>query len=99
LGLSRIIARSRTFLVLEPQQLTPAVAQHQKRKQSFKGQGRNHKEINGRDRLRVVPEKRLPTLRRRSSLPSTARLQSRASTARYGSETLPTLGFPCSSAG
>jgi hypothetical protein len=31
---------------LKPQQLPPAVAQDQKREQSLKGQGRNHKEIN-----------------------------------------------------
>src|SRR5262249_33818432 len=50
---------------LEPQQLPPAVAQHQKREQSLKSQGRNHKQINGRDRLRVVAEECLPGLRRR----------------------------------
>jgi len=51
---------------LEPQQLPPAVAQHQKREQSLKGQGRSHKRINGRvDRLRVVPEECLAALRRR----------------------------------
>jgi hypothetical protein len=49
---------------LEPQQLPPAVAQNQKREQSLEGQGRNHKQINGRNRLRVVPEERLPALRR-----------------------------------
>src|SRR6266511_3685588 len=53
---------------LEPQQLPPAVAQDQKREQSLKGQGRNHKQINGRDRLRVVPQERLPALRRRPTL-------------------------------
>ena len=37
---------------LEPQQLLPAVAQHQKREQPLKGQGRNHTQINGSDRLR-----------------------------------------------
>jgi hypothetical protein len=86
---------------LEPQQLPPALAQHQKREQSLKGQGRNHKQINRRDRPRVVPEKRLPALRptlhyvfRR---PSTGRPQSRRSTARHGSET--PLGFLCSSVG
>src|SRR6266511_825794 len=52
----------------EPQQLPPAEAQHQKREQSLKGQGRNHKQINGRDRLRVVPEECLPALRRRPTL-------------------------------
>jgi hypothetical protein len=45
---------------LEPQELPPAMAQHQKREQSLKAQGRNHTEISGRDRLRVVPEERLP---------------------------------------
>src|SRR5262245_17264674 len=49
---------------LEPQQLPPAVAQHQKREQSLKRQGRNHKQVNGRDRMRVVAEECLPTLRR-----------------------------------
>jgi len=52
---------------LEPQQLPPAVAQYQKREQSLKRQGRNHKQY-GRDRLRVVAEECLPTLRRRSTL-------------------------------
>src|SRR5262245_6667414 len=41
---------------LEPQQLPPAVAQDQKREPSLKAQGRDHKEINGCDRMRVVPE-------------------------------------------
>src|SRR5262249_61485641 len=50
---------------LEPQQLAPAVAQHQKREQSLKSQGRNHKQINGRNRLRVVAEECFPALRRR----------------------------------
>src|SRR5262245_28464181 len=50
---------------LEPQQSPPAVAQHQKREQSLEGQGRHHKQINGRDRLRVVAEECLPGLRRR----------------------------------
>jgi hypothetical protein len=53
---------------LEPQQLPPAVAQHQKREQSLKGQGRNHTEINGGDRLRVVSQECLPALRRRPIL-------------------------------
>jgi hypothetical protein len=53
---------------LEPQQLPPAVAHNQKRKQSLKGQGRNHTQINGGDRLRVVPKERLPALRRRPTL-------------------------------
>src|SRR5262249_47673045 len=72
----------------------PAVAQDQKREQSLKAQGRNHKQINGRDRLRVVPE-------RTSSSPATAThlapyistpSTGRASTPRHGSEMLPTLG-------
>src|SRR5436309_14133304 len=42
---------------LEPQQLSPAVAQNQKREQSLKAQGRNHT-------LRVVSKKCLPALRR-----------------------------------
>src|SRR5262245_28862423 len=90
---------------LEPQQLPPAVAQHQKREQSLKRQGRNHKQVNGRDRRRVVAEECLPALPTAihpepcMSRPSTARPQSRASTARHGSEMLPTLGFPCSSVG
>jgi hypothetical protein len=49
---------------LEPQQLPPAVAQDQKRKQSLKSQGRNHTD-NGGDRLRVVAKERLPALRGR----------------------------------
>src|SRR5262245_14821559 len=53
---------------LEPQQLPSAVAQHQKREQSLKRQGRNHKQVNGRDRMRVVAEECLPALRRRSAL-------------------------------
>src|SRR5262245_10434388 len=52
---------------LEPQHLPPAVAQHQKREQSLKRQGRNHKQVNGRDRRRVVAEECLPALRRRST--------------------------------
>jgi hypothetical protein len=40
---------------LEPQQLPPAVTQNQKREQSLKSHGWNHKEINGGDRLRMVP--------------------------------------------
>src|SRR5262249_38495736 len=39
---------------LEPQQLPPAVAQHQKREHSLKGQGRNHTQIDRGDRLRVI---------------------------------------------
>jgi hypothetical protein len=50
---------------LKPQQLAPAVAQNQKREQSLKGQGRNHTQINGGDRLRMVAKKCLPALRRR----------------------------------
>ena len=50
---------------LYSQQLPPAVAQNQERKQAIKGQGRNHTQINGGDRLRVVSEKCLPALRRR----------------------------------
>ena len=50
---------------LYSQQLLPVVAQNQERKQAIKGQGRNHTQINGGDRLRVVSEKCLPALRRR----------------------------------
>jgi hypothetical protein len=53
---------------LEPQQLPSAEAEHQKRKQSLKHQGQNHKQVNGRDRMRVVAEECLPALRRRSTL-------------------------------
>src|SRR6266513_4504949 len=49
---------------LEPQQLPPAVVQNQKREQALKGQGRNHTQVNGGDRLRVVSKKCLPALRR-----------------------------------
>src|SRR5258708_20481163 len=51
---------------LKPQQFTSAVAQVEKGKQPVKGQGRNHKEIDSRDRLRVVAKERLPALRRRT---------------------------------
>jgi len=54
---------------LDPQQLPPSVAQNQKRKQTIKGQGRNHAQINGRNRPRVVSKKRLPALRRRLRRP------------------------------
>src|SRR5262249_3141673 len=90
---------------LEPQQLPPAMTQHQKREQSLESQGRHHKQINGRDRLRVVAEECLPGLRRRPTPHHVSRdrrlgdLKSRASTARRGSEMLPTSGFPCSSVG
>jgi hypothetical protein len=50
---------------LKPQQLATAVAQNQKREQSLKGQGRNHTQINGGDRLRMVAKKCIPALRRR----------------------------------
>ena len=49
---------------LEPQQSPPAVAQNQKREQPLKGQGWNHTQINGGDRLRVISKERLPGLRR-----------------------------------
>jgi hypothetical protein len=45
------------------------VTQNQERKQAIKGQGRNHTQINGGDRLRVVSKKCLPTLQRRRSAP------------------------------
>src|SRR5438094_9268688 len=54
---------------LEPQQLPPAVAHNQKREQSLEGQGRNHTQIDGGDRLRVVSKERLPALRRRRPAP------------------------------
>ena len=91
---------------LEPQQLSPAMAQDQKRKQEIKGQRRNDAHIDGGDRLSVISQKCLPGLRRRLptiapciSRPSTGRLRTRASEARHGSGMRPTAGFPCSSAG
>jgi hypothetical protein len=53
---------------LEPQQLPPAMAQHQKCVQSLKSQGRNHAQINGSDRLCVVSKECLPALRWRPTL-------------------------------
>ena len=50
---------------LEPKQLSPAMAQDQKRKQEIKGQGRNDAHIDCGDRLSVISEKCLPCLRRR----------------------------------
>src|SRR5665811_1289760 len=50
---------------LEPQQLSPAVAQNQERKQAIKGQRRYNAHIDSGDRLRVVSKKCLPALRRR----------------------------------
>jgi hypothetical protein len=41
------------------------MAQHQKRKQSIKAHGRNHTQVNGRNRLRLIAQKRLPALRPR----------------------------------
>jgi hypothetical protein len=46
-----------------------AVAQNQKREQSLEGQGRNHTQIDGGDRLRVVSKECLPALRRRRPTP------------------------------
>src|SRR5262249_734220 len=86
-------------------QLPPAVAKDQKREQSLEGQGRNHTEINGRDRLRVVPEECLPALRRRPTLHHVFRdrrlgdLKAKHQQLRHGSEMLPTSRFPCSSVG
>ena len=54
---------------LKPQQLSPAVAQDQKREQSLKGQRRDHAHINSSDHLRVVSKKRPPGLRRRPLTP------------------------------
>jgi hypothetical protein len=45
------------------------MAQNQKREQSLKGQGRNHTQIDGGDRLRVVSKEYLPALRRRCPAP------------------------------
>jgi hypothetical protein len=53
---------------LEPQQLPPAVAQHQKREQSLKGQSRNYTQINGGDRLRVVSQECLPAFSERTTV-------------------------------
>ena len=50
---------------LKPQQLSPAVAQDQKREQSLKGQRRDHAHINSSGHLHVVSKKRPPGLRRR----------------------------------
>jgi hypothetical protein len=44
------------------------MTQHQKREQPLKGQGRNHTQINGSDRRRVVARECLPALRWRPSL-------------------------------
>jgi len=44
------------------------MAHDQKREQALKGQGRNHTEIDGTDRLRVVSQECLPALRRRANL-------------------------------
>jgi hypothetical protein len=52
---------------LEPQQLSPAMAQDQKRKQEVKGQRRHNAHINSDNCLSVISEKRLPRLRRRIS--------------------------------
>src|SRR5262249_47879210 len=53
---------------LEPQQLPPAMAQHQKGEQSLKGQGRHHTQIDRSDRLRVIAKERFPALRPRPAL-------------------------------
>ena len=50
---------------LKPQQLSPAVAEDQKREQSLKGQRRDHAHINSGGHLHVVSKKRPPGLRRR----------------------------------
>ena len=50
---------------LEPQQLPPAMAQDQKRKQEVKGQRRHNAHIDGGNRLSVILQKRFPGLRRR----------------------------------
>ena len=47
---------------LEPQQLATAVTQYEKREQSLKGQGRNHTQVNGGDRLGVVSQEGSPPL-------------------------------------
>ena len=54
---------------LEPQQLSLAMAQDQKRKQEIKGQRRNDAHINCGDRLSVISKKCLPALRRRFRRP------------------------------
>ena len=54
---------------LKPQQLSPAVAQDQKREQSLKGQRRDHAHINSSDHFHVVSKKRPPGLRRRPPTP------------------------------
>ena len=50
---------------LKPQQLSPAMAEDQKRKQEIKGQRRNDAQIDCGDRLSVISKKCLPALRRR----------------------------------
>ena len=54
---------------LKPQQLSPPVAQDQKREQSLKGQRRDHAHINSGGHLHVVSKKRPPGLRRRPPIP------------------------------
>src|ERR1035437_5655461 len=51
---------------LEPQYLSPAVAQDQNRKQEIKGQCRYNAHIDSDDRLSVILQKSLPSLRRRT---------------------------------
>ena len=50
---------------LEPQQLSPATTQDQKRKQGIKGQRRNDAQIDGSNRPGVISQKCRPGLRRR----------------------------------
>jgi hypothetical protein len=49
----------------KPQQLPLSVAENKKSEELLKGNRRNHKEINRRDRLSVILQKCLPGLRRR----------------------------------
>jgi hypothetical protein len=50
---------------LEPQQLSPAVAQNQERKQEIKRQCGHNAHIDGSNRFSVILQKSLPALRRR----------------------------------
>ncbi|MFZ0055539.1 MAG: hypothetical protein WAL09_12120 [Pseudolabrys sp.] len=53
---------------LEPQQLSPAMAQDQKRKQEVKGQRRHNAHIDGGNRPSVMLQKGLPGLRKPNSI-------------------------------
>src|SRR5688572_13415012 len=48
----------------KPQQLPPSVPENKKCEKLLKGNRRNHKEINRRDRVRVIAKEGFPRLRR-----------------------------------